>query len=367
MIISTPFPPEEGIGFYVYNLSKKLIEHGHEITVITRGFIKTQKEILDDIKIIKVPFLPLYPIHVQFHGYFVNRLFKSIRDEFDIVHIHTPLTPPIKTSLPIITTIHGSLLGNAKDIEVVDLKSLGTKFLTKYISYPLVHKLIYISSCVTTVSHPVKSELKEYYSFNNVLVVENGVDEEKFTPSDEKGNYILYVGRLSYGKGLFDLLKIAKEIGKDYDVRFYLVGKGELGKKLKKEIKKENLNNVKLLGGLSHDKLVKIYQKANLFLFPSYYEGFPTVVLEAMSSGLPVLVSDIEAHKNFITDGKNGILIEKGSVIDASQKITFLLNNTDLMDKLGKNARKTIEMKFTWNKISRIFEEKYFKILSGDI
>ncbi len=366
MIISTPFPPEEGIGFYVYNLSKKLIERGHEITVITRGSIKTQNEVLEGINIIKVPFLPLYPFHVQFHGYFVNRMFNSIKNEFDIVHIHTPLTPPLKTSLPIITTIHGSMLGNAKDIEIVDLKSLGTKFLTKYISYSLVSQLIISSSGITTVSNSVKTELKEYYFLNNVSVVGNGVDEEKFVPSNEKGNYILYVGRLSYGKGLFDLLKIAKEIVKDHDIHFCLVGKGELEKKLKKIIKKEKLdNNVKLLGSLKHDELIKIYQKAKLFLFPSYYEGFPTVVLEAMSSGVPVLVSDIEAHKNFITDGKDGILIKKGSIDDASQKISYLLNNPDLMDKLGKNARITIEMKFSWNEISKIFEEIYFKTVNG--
>lgn len=365
MIISTPFPPEEGIGFYVYNLSKKLIERGHEVTVITRGSIKTQKEVLEGINIIKVLFLPVYPFHVQFHGYFVNRLFDSIKNEFDIVHIHTPLTPHIETSLPIITTIHGSMLGNAKDIEIVDLKSLATKFLTKYISYPLVSKLINNSSYITTVSNSVKTELKEYYFLNNVSVVGNGVDEEKFVPSNEKENYILYVGRLSYGKGLFDLLKIAKEIGKDHNIQFCLVGKGELEKKLKKKIKKEKLVNVELLGSLKHDELIKVYQKAKLFLFPSYYEGFPTVVLEAMSSGVPVLVSDIEAHKNFITDGKDGILIQKGSIDDASQKISYLLNNPDLMDKLGKNARITIEMKFTWNENSKIFEEIYFKTVNG--
>ncbi|WP_048204037.1 glycosyltransferase family 4 protein [Methanobacterium formicicum] len=230
MLISNPFPPEEGIGYYVYNLSKKLIEKGHEVTIITRGSLKTHSEIFEGIKIMKVSFLPLYPFHVQFHSYFVNKLFNSIEDEFDIVHIHTPLTPIIKTSLPIITTIHGSMVGNAKDIEIVDLKSLGTKFLTKYISYPLVSKLITCSDCVTTVSNSVKNELEEYYSLNNVMVIENGVDEGEFIPSNKKENYILYVGRLSYGKGLFDLLETAKKISKDYDIKFYLVGKGELEK-----------------------------------------------------------------------------------------------------------------------------------------
>ena len=244
MIISTPFPPEEGIGHYIYNLSKKLMENGHKITVITRGSFKTKIEYFEGIRVIKVPFIPFYPFHIHIHKFFVNRIFKSIENEFDLIHFHTPLPPVISTSLPVITTIHGSMIGNAKDMEIVDLKSLGTKVLTKYISYPLVLKLIKCSDCVTTVSNSVKKELEEYYNLNNVLITENGVDEKKFVPSNENENYILYVGRLSYGKGLFDLLETAKQIRKYSDIEFYLAGKGELENKLKNRIKKDNLYNV---------------------------------------------------------------------------------------------------------------------------
>ena len=365
MIISTPFPPQEGIGYYTYNLSKKLIENGHEITVFTRGSFKTQIENFEGINVIKAPFIRLYPFHVQIHGYFVNRLFKHMEKEFDLIHFHTPLPPIIKTSLPVVTTIHGSMLENIKDMEIVDLKSLGIKVLTKYISYPLVSKIIRISDVITTVSNPVCRELKKYYALNDAIIIENGVDEKKFIPADEKkGYYVLYVGRLSYGKGLFELLDAAKKTVNS-NIKFYLVGKGELEKKLKERIIKEDLGaKVKLLGKLSHDELVEIYQNATIFLFLSYYEGFPTVVLEAMSSGLPVLVSDIEAHNNFIEDGKNGILVEKGSSDDVAKKIEILLNDVNLRTQLGNNARKSIEKKFTWDILSKKFEKIYEKLLN---
>ena len=86
MIMSTPFPPEEGIGNYVYGLSSKLINLGHKVTIITRGnLFKTRREFIDDICVIKPPFFPLYPFHIQFHGLFLNRIFKKMEEEFDIL------------------------------------------------------------------------------------------------------------------------------------------------------------------------------------------------------------------------------------------------------------------------------------------
>lgn len=364
MIISNPFPPEEGIGHYTYNLSKKLMERGHEVTIFTRGSFKTEIKFYEGIRVIEAAFIPFYPFHVHIHGYFLNKIYKKLENEFDLVHIHTPLTPLIKTSLPIVTTIHGSMIGNAIDLEIVDLKSLGTKVLTKYLSFPLVSKLIKSSDKVTTVSESVKQELEDYYSLSNVIVTETSVDERKFFPTNNEGQYILYVGRLSYGKGLFDLIEIAKKINEKHDIKFYLVGKGELEKALQEKIQKENLKDyVKILGQIEHDQLVQMYQKAIFFIFPSYYEGFPTVVLEAMSSGLPVLASDIDAHKYFIDNFKNGILIKKGSIEDATEKIEILLNNENLRKELGKNARKTVEEKYTSDIIIQKFQKIYESLL----
>ena len=97
MVISTPFPPEEGIGYYAYNLSKKLIEKGHEVTIFTRGSFRTRYKFYEGINVVEVPFFPLYPFHVNLHGFIFKRLFKSKESDFDLVHIHTPLTPTLNT------------------------------------------------------------------------------------------------------------------------------------------------------------------------------------------------------------------------------------------------------------------------------
>ncbi|KUK17269.1 glycosyltransferase family 4 protein [Thermococcus sibiricus] len=360
MLISTPFPPEEGIGYYTYNLSKKLIEKGHKVTVITRGhYGKVKHFYFDRIEVYKPQFFPVYPFHVHVHKLFVEKFFRNLDNEFDVIHIHSPLSPPITSNSPIVGTIHTSLVEDIKHYQVLDTKGIGIK-LTTYISgYPLTQELISNAETITTVSSAVAKELINYYSINNPIIVGNGVNEKVFHPVKKKSDdYVLYVGRLDYRKGIFDLIK-AVSLLKELDMKVYIVGKGPLKPTIERYLAKNNLKQVLLLGHVSFDKLVRLYQNASVFVFPSHYEGLPTVVLEAMSSGLPVVVSDIPAHKDVVENWKNGLLTEKGSPQDLAEKIALLCEDEKLKRKLGRNARKTIEKRFTWDKITRKFEKIY--------
>lgn len=363
MVISTPFPPEEGIGYHVYNISKKLMERGHDITVITRGKFRTEIDSFDRIQIIKVPFLPLFPFHVHIHGFFLNRLFKHLENEFDIVHIHTPLTPLIKTSLPIVSTIHGSMVENAKGIELVDHKAAGNKIFTKYFGYPLVSKLINNSEIVTTVSLSVKKELKTHYDSDDVLITGNGVDVDNFKPiNGESKNYVLYVGRLSHGKGLFDLLKASKELISKYDVSFILIGKGVLSGKLNKIIENTHNKSFHLLGQKSHEELIKYYQEAKVFISPSYYESGPLTLLEAMACGKSVIATNVGIAPDCIENGKNGIIINPRSPNEIVKSVSILLDDAELCDEMGKNARKTIEDSYSWDSVADKVEQIYLML-----
>lgn len=361
-ITSARIPPEEGIGYYVYNLSKKLIDREHEVTIITRGSIRKEMGFVDGITVIKVPFIPLYPFHVNIHGFFVNKLFKSIEKEFDVVHIHTPLSPILKTSLPIVSTIHGSMIGNIRHLDVTDLMSFGVKVLTRLVSYSLVSKLIENSKVVTTVSNSVAYQLKKYYGLDNVILVGNGVDEKIFTPAKEKSNEkcILYVGRLSYGKGLLDLLECAKRICQNHNIKFVLVGKGVLEGKLKKKIRNGDLQDKILIRGhVKYKEIIQIYRNATIFVLPSYYEGLPTALLEAMSCGLPVVATAVSGCVDVVKHEFNGILVQPKSPKKMSEAISILLEDEDLRKKLGRNARMTIEEKYAWNSIVDRIERCY--------
>ena len=362
MLISTPFPPEEGIGYYVYNLSKKLIERGYEVTVITRGGFSNIKHFyLDGIEVYKPQFFPVYPFHVHIHKLFVERFLKELNRDFDIIHIHSPLSPYLTHSkIPTVLTVHTSLLEDIKHHQFYNLNAIGQKLTTYLTGYSLMKKLIECSNVVTTVSSSVAREIQEYYG-RNPIVVGNGVDEREFYPSDDrKGGYVLYVGRLDYRKGLIDLIKVA-QILKDNKkpIKILIVGTGPLYKYIKAMIRKYDLDNIELTGYVPRKRLLWLYRNAEIFTFPSHYEGLPTVILEAMACGLPVVASDIPAHRDIIIHGYNGLLSRRGSPDSIARNILTLTENEKLQRKLGKNARKTIENKFTWDKICKKFEKIY--------
>ena len=104
-----PFPPAEadGIASYVYHLVRKLVEKGHDVTLITRGSLRLQQESASDhLRIFRVPILSTYPFHVHIHGIFISRLITMLEPELDIINAHSPYVPAVTTTLPLMTTIH---------------------------------------------------------------------------------------------------------------------------------------------------------------------------------------------------------------------------------------------------------------------
>jgi glycosyltransferase involved in cell wall biosynthesis len=366
MVISTPFPPKEGIGYYVYNLSKNLIRIGHKVTVVTRGnWYKTEREDIDGINLIRVQYLPLYPFYLYFHGYFVNRMFKSIESEIDIVHIHSPLVPPINTQRPIITTIHTPMLTDAQYTKVSSLFTLLTKISARFVSYPLELKHIESSSTITTVSKSIANELKEYYlDLNEVVVTGNGVDIDVFKPLQKKSSrnkkYILYVGHIDREKGLFDLLECAKDVCNVLkDVTFLIAGSGRDLNSLKRKTKKLGLTQrVKFLGQIEKKEVVNLYQDVDLFVFPSYHEGLPTALLEAMSCGLPVIATDVRGNREIISDKKNGIIVPPRNPKKLAETIIMLMDDAKLRKTISINAKETVRKNYSWDAIT----DKYINL-----
>lgn len=364
------FPPYcGGVGYYVYNLSKKLVERGHKITILTRGYWNHNcvKEDFDDIRVYKLRFIPLYPYHIRIHHKFLETKFRSLENEFDLVHFHNPLVPFIETKLPKLLTEHGTVKAPIDNMESIGIHS----FIYKLFSKELINQdknVIKNVDIISAVSKSCSKDMNKFYSINKeIKIVYNGVDTEFFRPNKKSPNeiYILYTGRLYSGKGLMDLVHSAKFIYELYPhIKFVLVGDGPLKKYLMRKISDLNLeNNFLFTGFLSRKDILKIYQNASIYVLPSYSEGFPTTLLESMSCGIASISTDIGGCSELIESGKNGILVPPKKPEILSNVILNLLEDENLRYQLGKNAREHIMKNFDWEIIASKFEKIYENLI----
>jgi len=369
-MISREFPPYGGgIGWYVYHLSRKLAEKANNVTVITRGSAsKTRSETTNGIEVFEAPFFPVYPFHIFAHGVFVNRILRSLESKFDMVHLHSPLPPPVQTSLPVVLTVHTPVKVDARYHEAHNPFLLAEKMQSELIYPPIELKLIRMSRRITSVSQSVAKELSEYgVDPSEVTVVGNGVDEKAFAPGQkEKGEkYVLYTGVLRSRKGLFDLLQCGKCVVEAYpELKFFIVGKGPFLSILERKVRKMRLQeNMVFKGYVTRDRLIQIYQNAYLQVVPSHYEGLPTVLLEGMSCGLPVVATAVGGNVEVISSGVNGFLVPPKAPDAMSKIILQLLDNPELARNVGMAARQTIEDNFTWDRVADNFIRCYESVL----
>lgn len=357
MLMSTPFPPEEGIGYHVYNLSRQLIQKGHKVTILTRGELTRSHGCFDNIPFIKLPYISLYPFHVSIHGYIVNRYLKKHKNDFDLIHVHSPLPPQVKIEIPVVTTIHSAVVGDSQNNDVKDIKNLLSELYTDTFGKWLTNKLLNKSKFVITISDSVKKELEIHFYFNSSINIPNGVDVDKFkmVGKQKTASYedvLIFVGRLSEGKGIFDLLVAFQKIHKTHSIKLIICGQGRLLEKVHEYVKIHDLgHDVDIMGHVSQDRLIELLGRSTLFVSPSYHEGLPTSVMEAMAVGTPVLLSDIPPHKELVEDEVNGFLFEKGNINDLSDKVIHILSSFESKDNIIRIARKTIENNYSWERI----------------
>lgn len=165
---------------------------------------------------------------------------------------------------------------------------------------------------------------------------------------------LLFVGRFAFNKGINILMDAVEKLnGEGYRDRlhFNLVGKGPLFEEYKKRYA---FSNVSFLGFADDDRLMDLYRENDLFVFPTRFEGMPTVVLEAMAAGMPVVVSDTGATSELV-DSSNGFLIEANNVRALKWAIQRFYQQTPAERKaLSDASYQRVCNTFTWGKVARM-------------
>lgn len=369
LITSSPLPPEEGVGFYVWNLARKLAQGGHSVQIITRGIPgRTTRERIGDIIIWRVTFAPFYPLHVHIHGLFVNHLVAQLEEQVDVFHVHSPLPPVLHTQRPVLLTVHTPMQTDARGLSVRDFHSLLIK-LQSPVSYDIERRLLRSAAQVVAVAHSVAQELKEYgVDPDEVAVLGNGVDTTRFAPNGSEAAqppYVLAVGRLEQRKGFQDLVQTAQLVCRERpDVQFWIAGKGPMEDALRKAIREGDLEGRVMLLGHTADReqTVKLYQGAALFVHAAHREGLPTVLLEAMACGRPVIATAVSGALDVVISGENGLLVPPRAPAQMAEAVNHLLSDGPMRDRLGVAARRTIEAHFSWDIVSDNYLELYGRL-----
>lgn len=228
----------------------------------------------------------------------------------------------------------------------------------------------------------VKDDLLQYKITSKELKIiangnVNGVDTEYYNPScfsevqkndfrkqlgvSEKDFVFLFVGRLVKDKGINELIEAYNIVVKTYqNVKLLLVGdyENELDPLKEATLKKiKELDSVITVG--FQTELRSYYAIANLFVFPSYREGFPNVVLQAGAMGLPCLVTNINGSNEIIKNQNNGFIIEKANIEALKEAMCYALDHKEEITKWAKASRGLIlekyDQKVVWDAILKIY------------
>ena len=241
-----------------------------------------------------------------------------------------------------------------------------TKFLAKKYSALFAGKIV-------AVSEGVKKYLIQEEKINprKISIIKNGIDtgvfgEIKKENSDSK-LIIGTMGRLVHQKG-FDILIKAISLTDNNNLKCLIAGGADPSENLENELR----NKINKLGLERKVELVGIeknpdefYQKLDVFMLPSRYEGLPLTLLEAGAKGLPVIASDVDGNKEVIDNEKNGLLFKSEDEEDLAKKIFFLSHNKEKMNSLGAALKEKIKNDFNIKQTVRSYEKLYFSELKN--
>ncbi|MFQ6127391.1 MAG: glycosyltransferase family 4 protein [Thermoplasmata archaeon] len=362
-------PHVGGVESHVLDLSRKLAEFGFQIEIVTSMYERMKER----ERVFRLDVVRLKPIAIRWKTPITFKLRKYVASsDADIVHAHSP--PPLdsyfaaraceSSGKPFVITYHC-------DLEIPGI--LGPLIVWMYEktfgSYTVssADKIIVTTGTYAATSRTVWKYLP--------AVIPNAVDSKMFNPSldgseiremhnignDEK--LVLFVGRLVSHKGIEHLLDAAKLVS---DARFVIVGGGEFAEEFtRRSHHLGTAGNVIFAGRVPYSDLPKYYAACDLSVLPSVsrLEAFGIAALEAMSSGRPVVVSDIPGVREVITDGEEGLLCEPMNPEDLAKKISLLLEDDATRLRMGSKGREKIEKCFDIGTVAKKVAEVYESLL----
>jgi len=369
----------KNVDWIEYGLCKELVKLGHDVDSyssinVQKVFPHAKKE--ENVGGINIKrFNPLSPFS----------LIEMLKGDWDIIHAnHLGYLAPISSyaalrkkikDVPFVFTVHGLYHDPFIVKDVQDPFSGKINYGIKDSLNPFnrfVHTSLFTADKVTALTQWEKNEITKFgVPFNKIEVIPNGINIDKFKKTKIKnfkkkyeieGPMIVFLGQPIRRKGVEYLIDgLPKLIDEFEDLKCVFVG-------YKKNIKFEEMcnklgimKNTLFLGFLPEKEKVEALRSADVFVLPTLYEGFGTVMIEAMAAGCPVITTNVAGNSEIIRHNRNGILIKPRSSEEISAAVKRILNNKSLRNKMSIKNKQDAK-KYTWANVARQFETIFEEI-----
>jgi glycosyltransferase involved in cell wall biosynthesis len=361
---------EGGVAAIIYNLGRELEELGHHLTYVFQEDLVEPRSVPQRFNEL------IFSLRL-------GRYVAENKEKFSIVNLHAPTGFPYGLRRrwqnsakypPYVMTLHGL---EERRVHVMSREvkkgrawnySLKNRLWQRFYNQPRFRWSIRLADGAHTYSRDVWSMLQLKYNMDadRVAYIPNGVEPRFFIPREyhSTGNVrLLYAGTWLDQRGIFYIRDALRNVvPKISGLTMTFAGCGVPPEEILRFFGTELGGRIVVRPVVAADHMQELYSEHDIFLFPSLMEGLPSVLLEAMATGMPVITTDTCGMPDVVEDEFNGMLIPPADATAMGEAILRLAGSVELRQKLGEAARETMK-RHTWERAARQLEDLYRHVL----
>lgn len=391
LMLSWEYPPNVvgGLGRHVAELSPALVEQGVELHVVTPTVKKEDIPIMRDhgvvVHWVYTPTIGVETLDIHARATIINKaladyalLLPQIYGPYDLIHVHDWLTGFAGITLkqtwdcPLVATIHATEQGRSRG------------HLHNSLQYAIdgaERELIRSASCIIVCSEFMSRELQYLFGVpkDKLGVIPNAVNVNSVldghSPDDMaafRAKYaapddliVFTISRLVYEKGVHRLVQAAPRILAECPrARILIAGRGPEAEYLQQQARDLGVaERVNFIGFISDDERNLIFGGAACAVFPSLYEPFGIVALEAMAFNCPVVVSEVGGFAEIVKHTETGVTVYPDDANSIAWGVLHTLQHSDLAYSYAVKARREIDETFNWIRVAKLTAQMYQQAL----
>ena len=370
----SPFLPSRAGGSVVYstNLALQLKKRGHDVefyaarTTAEDGVVLKDRDVsVHTSRALGVAF------GVNPMAYVLPDLMKS---DAEVIHAHSYIYATSNQAAiaarvrgrPFVLHMHGATY---QGHGIADRRTSAALFLKERVYDKTIGRwTIGCADAIAAVSAFDMAQCREAFdvSRDKLHLIPNAVDVEAFRPTNggkDGPMTVTFVGRLEEWKGPHSFVEIARRVQAEVpEAIFKVAGAGPMHGRLTAE-SRDLQGHIEFLGELSHSRIAELLRETSVLVLPSFIEGLPTVCLEALACGIPVVASDTGGTSEIIREGETGYLCSSADLDRFSDRVICLLRDPELRKRFGRNGRALVEHQYSWTRVAEMTEKLYERLI----